>query len=354
MLKLVTPPVVPLPLPVPVVAVTSPAAAGPSRSCPTDPDRRSGGTRRPPRRCRSPMTSTRIGSWTDRRETIVSRPRSRRRPGTGRPWRWDLVLAGALAWWALAAVRIVRFHRRAPGRRADAGGVAGRGRRAGRAAGPAAPAVGCLVPGDLPPMLWAIGLRRVRLLVPARLWATLGDDAADVAAAPRAGPPEAPRSLGPLARAGDRRALLVAPGRLVDPPRLARGRGTVLRRLGRLGDAPRGQDLCRRTRGGPRVRLRCPDRAGLRPPRPRIGNGHVSSLKRRLRMIVQRQDPQRTLLGRTTRRGWASPPCSCPWRRAGDRRMTETSRRRRRQRSASGVIRARTPRHRGRHRNTRR
>jgi bla regulator protein BlaR1 len=95
-------------------------------------------------------------------------------------WNWEqpllvAILAGALGWWALATVRIIQFQRllRAvrpvPGdwqahtdKLADQVGL---GRR---------PAV-CLVPGRVPPMLWAIG-GRPRLLVPSELWAVMGED----------------------------------------------------------------------------------------------------------------------------------------------------------------------------------
>ena len=95
-------------------------------------------------------------------------------------WSWEaialgLVLSGALAWWAVAAVRIVRFDRLLrdvepmPAEWQDE--AAELAARLGLRRPPSA----YLVPGDLPPMLWAFG-RRVRLLVPSRLWATLGDD----------------------------------------------------------------------------------------------------------------------------------------------------------------------------------
>jgi beta-lactamase regulating signal transducer with metallopeptidase domain len=95
-------------------------------------------------------------------------------------WRWEptvlgVMLAGALAWWSLAVVRIVRFHRvlrdvePMPAEwQVRIGELAGRLtlRR---------PPVVCMVPGEVPPMLWAVGLRP-RLLVPRQLWGTLDEE----------------------------------------------------------------------------------------------------------------------------------------------------------------------------------
>ena len=89
-------------------------------------------------------------------------------------WRWEhlmlaLVLSGAVAWWVIAALRIIRFNRLmneiAPApdewqtRTAE---LAGR-------LGLCKPPCLYLVPGRVPPMLWAIG-SRPRLLVPSELW----------------------------------------------------------------------------------------------------------------------------------------------------------------------------------------
>ncbi len=117
----------------------------------------------------------RVGPWTNR-------PADDRLEAAVPPaaWRWEpmvlgAMLAGALAWWALALVRIVRFHRvlrdvePMPAEwQARIGELAGRLtlRR---------PPVVCMVPGEVPPMLWAVGLRP-RLLVPRQLWATLGEE----------------------------------------------------------------------------------------------------------------------------------------------------------------------------------
>ena len=188
--------------------------------------------------------------------------------GAGSRSLMGLVLAGALAWWALAAVRIVRFHRAPPRRRAGAGGVAGRDRRAGRAARPGRPPTACLVPGHVPPMLWAIGRRAAAAGAGAAL-VGLGDDERTSLLLHELAHLRRRDHWVRWLRAGGRRALLVAPGRLVDPPGVARGRGTVLRRLGRLGDAPAAPDLCgphcwRPSNSSP---VSGPSRP--RPPRPR-------------------------------------------------------------------------------------
>ena len=161
-----------------------------------------------------------------------------RRPG--------IVLAGALAWWVLAAVRIVRFQRLLrdvepmPAEwQAEIGELAGR-------MGSAASADGLPGAGRRPAD--ALGDRRPpRLLVPARLWANLGDDERTSLVL---------HELAHLKRRDHWVRWLRAgrsPGLYWWHPAvwwarraIARGRGAVLRRLGRLGDAPRGQDLrCR-------------------------------------------------------------------------------------------------------------
>jgi beta-lactamase regulating signal transducer with metallopeptidase domain len=86
-----------------------------------------------------------------------------------------VVLSGALSWWVLATVRIVRFQRALrdvqpvpwewQARMEALAAQLGLGR---------APSV-CMVPGLLPPMLWAIG-GRPRLLVPSQLWSVMSPD----------------------------------------------------------------------------------------------------------------------------------------------------------------------------------
>jgi bla regulator protein BlaR1 len=89
-------------------------------------------------------------------------------------WSWELlvltlVLSGAFAWWLLALVRIIRFNRLIseidPAPEAWQTQTAELAARLGLREAPAL----FLVPGRVPPMLWAIG-SRPRLLVPSELW----------------------------------------------------------------------------------------------------------------------------------------------------------------------------------------
>ena len=86
-----------------------------------------------------------------------------------------LVLSGAVAWWVLAAVRIIRFQRLM--KDIDPAPEEWQARthelavRLGLCEAPSL----CLVPGRVPPMLWAIG-GRPRLLVPSELWSATSLD----------------------------------------------------------------------------------------------------------------------------------------------------------------------------------
>ncbi len=89
-------------------------------------------------------------------------------------WSWEpvvlwVVLSGAMAWWLLAAVRIFRFQRLmkeiAPAADVWQARTSELAERLGLSRAPCL----CLVPGRVPPMLWAIG-GRPRLLVPTELW----------------------------------------------------------------------------------------------------------------------------------------------------------------------------------------
>ena len=106
-----------------------------------------------------------------------------------------------------------------------------------------------LVPGRVPPMLWAIG-SQPRLLLPAELWSSMSDDE------------RTSLLLHELAHLKRRDhwvrwlELIVAglywwhPAAWYIRSALARGRGTVLRRLGRLGNASWIQNLRDRPAGG--------------------------------------------------------------------------------------------------------
>ena len=95
-------------------------------------------------------------------------------------WSWEylvaaVVLSGALAWWLLAFVRIVRFHRliKEIGPASDEW-QARTAELAARLGLSEAPCL-CLVPGRVPPMLWAIG-GKPRLLVPSELFSATSED----------------------------------------------------------------------------------------------------------------------------------------------------------------------------------
>ena len=95
-------------------------------------------------------------------------------------WKWEplvliVVLAGALGWWTLAAVRIIKFQRLLKDAQSSPAEWQSRIDELARRMGLSwCPSV-CLVPGHVPPMLWAIG-GQPRLLVPSQLWTDMGDD----------------------------------------------------------------------------------------------------------------------------------------------------------------------------------
>jgi bla regulator protein blaR1 len=96
-------------------------------------------------------------------------------------WRWELpvlivVLVGALGWWTLAAIRIIQFQRLMKDIRPVEGEWQFRTYRLAERVGLRQHPTVCLVPGRVPPMLWAIG-GRPQLLVPSKLWMEMGDDA---------------------------------------------------------------------------------------------------------------------------------------------------------------------------------
>ena len=86
-----------------------------------------------------------------------------------------VVLTGAIAWWTLAAVRIVRFQRLLRDVRPMPGDWQARTDELAERLGLAGCPTVCLVPGRVPPMLWAIG-GRPRLLLPTELWSAMSPD----------------------------------------------------------------------------------------------------------------------------------------------------------------------------------
>lgn len=100
--------------------------------------------------------------------------------GSTSGWSWEpsvlvLILVGALGWWTLATARIIRFQHllkdmqpASPHWQLHSDQLAGRVGLSWR------PSL-YLVPGRVPPMLWAIG-SRPRLLVPEELWTKMGAD----------------------------------------------------------------------------------------------------------------------------------------------------------------------------------
>ncbi len=95
-------------------------------------------------------------------------------------WKWEhlvlaLVLTGAIAWWTLATVRIVRFQRLLRDVRPMSGEWQARTDELAERLGLGRCPTVCLVPGRVPPMLWAIG-GRPRLLLPTELWSVMSPD----------------------------------------------------------------------------------------------------------------------------------------------------------------------------------
>jgi beta-lactamase regulating signal transducer with metallopeptidase domain len=95
-------------------------------------------------------------------------------------WKWEypvlfVILAGAIVWWALAARRIISFQELLRDLRPVPTDWQSRvDELAERLRLKNSPTF-CLVPGRVPPMLWAVGGRPL-LLVPSALWSTMGGD----------------------------------------------------------------------------------------------------------------------------------------------------------------------------------
>jgi beta-lactamase regulating signal transducer with metallopeptidase domain len=95
-------------------------------------------------------------------------------------WAWEhlvlaLVLTGAAAWWGLAFARIIRFQRLMSDIDPAPQDWQARTDELSKQLGLSEPPSLWLVPGRVPPMLWAIG-GRPRLLVPSELWVATSVD----------------------------------------------------------------------------------------------------------------------------------------------------------------------------------
>jgi beta-lactamase regulating signal transducer with metallopeptidase domain len=197
MLKLVTPPLVPVSLP--VANASSPFGSSPTisnidhdrglaLSVEVLPDLRADATI--PRHTNAFLSAAqaelvktepdfatavdeqRFNDLSDEETYVASRPTA--------GWSWEalilvVVLAGAFGWWALATVRIIRFQRLLkdvqPPSEEWQSHTDGLAERMGLSWSPLV----SLVPGQVPPMLWATG-GRPKLLVPSKLWAELDAD----------------------------------------------------------------------------------------------------------------------------------------------------------------------------------
>jgi beta-lactamase regulating signal transducer with metallopeptidase domain len=97
------------------------------------------------------------------------------------PWlSWEacvlaFVLSGAVGWWSLAATRITRFHCMVKTAQPVPYEWQVQTEKLAEKLGLRHRPEACLVPGEVPPMLWAIGLSP-RLLLPIQLWSTLAPD----------------------------------------------------------------------------------------------------------------------------------------------------------------------------------
>ncbi len=184
LVKLITPPVVPVRLPI----LARAAAAGPTEPAkivaaePRDePPVEIGTARSVAEAFTGPVGVPRSGETPADNPSLVIPPREDSGRGSilAAVGRWEplvlgLVLAGALGWWSLAVARIVRFHRVLRQFRPVTDDWQARTDELAGRLGLQPCAAVCLVPGEVPPMLWALGTRP-RLLVPLKLWANLGE-----------------------------------------------------------------------------------------------------------------------------------------------------------------------------------
>jgi beta-lactamase regulating signal transducer with metallopeptidase domain len=173
MIKLVTPPVFPVELSLPRLASKTPVVHTASAREPLDIEDAEDSPAVETALDRAALVPSEVGDKQSADKTELPSVDS---PG----WSWESVLisllvGGAAAWWTLAAVRIVRFQRLlgevrpVPDKWAEP--IDELARRMGLDCAPEV----SLVPGRIPPMLWSIGARP-RLLLPLELWSSMSED----------------------------------------------------------------------------------------------------------------------------------------------------------------------------------
>jgi beta-lactamase regulating signal transducer with metallopeptidase domain len=193
MVKLITPPIVPIALPFAHAVAPAQSVAmrgdddrdlGPSGlaemlsvfpdtdASVTSPVEVAAGTAEP--------TETLAEAIGERRSVGPSATETRQALASLAGWRWEqlilaIIVSGAVGWWTLATVRIIQFQRvlfeLAPVPAEWQSQTDEMAKRMGLSQCPRL----CLIPGRVPPMLWAIG-GKPRLLVPSQLWAAMEED----------------------------------------------------------------------------------------------------------------------------------------------------------------------------------
>ncbi len=187
------------------------------------------------------------------------------------PWLASIWLAGSAATLGLAAVRVHRFRRLlrqaypAPDEvQEQVSALAGR-------LGLKRPPRTQWIDAALMPMLWAVACRP-RLIIPRDLWKSLGQRQQALLLAHELAHLRRGDHLVRLFELVGDRPLLVASRRLVGASRAPRRRGTMLRRLGRLGIPRRGPNLCGNTPGYGRFSESDPDHRAAPGERLRPGS----------------------------------------------------------------------------------
>jgi beta-lactamase regulating signal transducer with metallopeptidase domain len=199
----------------------------------------------------------------------------------------SLWLAGSCAWWLLAAWRIDRFQRLLRDAEPAPAEVQDEARRLAERLGlPRCPGV-WFVPGRVPPLVWAVG-GPARLILPAELWTALEDEQRTTILV---------HELAHLRRRDHwvRRLELVVSGLYWWLPTAWWARRALREAEEQCCDAWVVWAMPKASTTYANALLEALDfLAGAYPPAPAVasGIGHLSCLKRRLRMIVRAQTPR--------------------------------------------------------------